>query len=97
MVFKVFALYDSAIEAYNTPMFLRSRGEAIRSLQAAVNEPGNNIGRWADQYTLFEIGTYDDSTGLIELYEAKQSLGTALQYKDQPQNSVVELTKKEGA
>lgn len=96
MIFKVFALYDSAVEAYNTPMFLRSRGEAIRSLQAAVNEAGNNINRWADQYTLFEIGTYDDSKGVIEMYSAAQSLGTALQYKD-AQGNALELIKKEGA
>lgn len=83
MTLKLFSLYDSAVEAYNTPMFLRSRGEAIRSLQAAVNEPGNNISKWPAQFTLFEIGSYDDSSGRITMYDAMISLGTALQYKDE--------------
>ena len=88
MVYKIFSLYDSAVGAYNVPMFLRSRGEAIRSFQAAANEGDSNISKWPDQYTLFEIGTYDDASARVEMYAAPESLGTALQYKDQPKSEL---------
>lgn len=84
MVYKVFSLFDSAVEAYNVPMFLRSRGEAIRALQSAVNDPQSSICKWPDQYVLFEIGTYDDSNGVVTMHKAPQSLGAAVQYKDSP-------------
>lgn len=84
MKYIMFQLYDSAVKAYNTPIFLRSKGEAIRSFQATVNEAGNNLNKWPDQYTLFEAGEYDDESGIVTMYKVKESLGTALQYKDQP-------------
>lgn len=91
MKYKMFSLYDSAVKAFATPIFLRSRGEAIRSFQAAVNGDGDsNIAKWPDQYTLFETGTYDDESGVVEMLAAHESLGTALQYKDQPVVAVKE-------
>ena len=88
MIYKVFSLYDSAVEAYNTPMFLRTNGEAIRSLTAAVNDPESTICKWPEQYVLFELGTYDDSNARFEFLAAPKSLGAALQYKEQPKEKI---------
>ncbi|AXH73336.1 MAG: nonstructural protein [Microviridae sp.] len=88
MIYKVFSLYDSAVEAYNVPMFLRTNGEAIRSLTAAVNDSESTICKWPDQYVLFELGTYDDSDGSFCPLSAPKSLGSALQYKAEPKGEL---------
>jgi len=77
---KMFLIYDSKVEAYLTPHFLRSTGEAIRAFTAACNDPQTQFNKYPSDFTYFEIGEYDDETGLISLYEAKKSLGTALEF-----------------
>lgn len=81
MKLKAFVIYDSKVEAYNSPFFQRSTGEAMRSFEAACSDAGSNISKWPADYTLFEIGEYDDQSGVFEMYEAKRNLGTALEFK----------------
>lgn len=81
MKMKVFAVYDSKIEAYLTPHFLRSRGEALRAYFHACNDENSQFAKSPSDFTFFEIGDYDDLTGSISMYESKISLGTALELK----------------
>ena len=66
MKIEVYAVHDSAIGAFNRPLFFRSRGEAIRSFQDAVADEQSGFRAHASHYSLHQIGTYDDSTGLVE-------------------------------
>lgn len=77
---RMFVVYDSKVEAYNTPFHCRTVGEAIRSFEAAVQDPQSNFARWPADYTLFEIGEYDDSTAQIEMFPAKRSIGCAIEF-----------------
>lgn len=81
MKFHIFSIYDSKAEAYNTPLFLPAKGQAIRAFEDQVNQEGSEIGKHPEDYTLFCIGTYEDSTGLLEPYETPQSLGVAIEFK----------------
>ncbi len=78
---KIYTIHDSKAEAFMNPFFLNSKGEAIRTFTEAVNDPQSTISKYPDDFTLFEIGIYDTDDGLIETYEAKKSLGNALEYK----------------
>lgn len=84
MLLKVFCIYDSKAEAYLQPFFMMARGEAVRAFQTAVNDPQTNFCKHPSDYTLFEIGTFDQSSGNVAPYEAKVSLGLALEFKDKP-------------
>lgn len=77
---KMYVVYDSKIEAFLTPHFLRSRGEAIRSFTTAANDPQTHLNKYPADFTYFEIGEYDDQTGSITMYESKISLGTAIEF-----------------
>lgn len=79
---KVFVIFDSAAEAYGPPMFKRATGEAIRQFQDWSNDPKSMIHQHPDQFTLFESGSYDELTGIIQMLPAHKSLGTALEYKN---------------
>ncbi len=74
-----FAIYDAAAEAYLPPMFLDTKGMAIRSFQDAVNDENSAFSRHAADYTLFHVGFFDMSSGLLEAVTPDQ-MGNALQY-----------------
>lgn len=81
MVSKVFTVYDSKAEAYLTPFLMRTKSEAIRGFQDVCNDDKSNFCKYAEDYTLFEIGEFDDSIGTYTMYASKVSLGCAIEYK----------------
>ena len=76
---KVFAVRDSKAEAYMNPFFMRSRGEALRAFVSGVNDPQTQLCKFPADFTLFEIGEFDEESGdLVMLPTGKVSLGLAL-------------------
>ena len=80
MTLKAFAIYDSKAELYLQPFFMRSRGEALRAWTDSVNDEKAPFHRYPADYTLFEIGTYDESSGKMTAI-TNQSLGNAVEFK----------------
>lgn len=78
---KIFAVWDSKVEAYLTPFFMRTKGEAVRAWQSVVNDPKTNFAKYPGDYTLMEIGEYDEYSGNIKGHEKKVAIGTALEFK----------------
>lgn len=64
MILKIFALRDSAIDAYGRPFYAVTRGSAIRSLQDSLAEK-SEISRHPEDFELFEIGEYNDGDGVL--------------------------------
>lgn len=61
-----FSLFDRAVSAYAPPWISRSRAEAIRTVADDVNKADSQLNRHASDYQLFEVGSFDDQTGLVE-------------------------------
>lgn len=83
MLFKVFTVYDSKVEAYMSPFVMRSRGEAIRAWESTVNDPNTQFYKHPADFTLFEIAEWNEQKGKFENYSAPNSIGTALEFKKQ--------------
>lgn len=66
MKVEVYAVHDSAVGAFNQPLFFRSRGEAVRAFQDAVTDGKSNFAAHPDHYSFFHVGFYDDNGGLLE-------------------------------
>lgn len=62
MKLEVYAVHDSAIGAFNKPLFFRSRGEAIRSFEQGVRDPANGFVSHPEHYSFWHVGYYDDAT-----------------------------------
>lgn len=77
---KVFVVYDSKAESYALPFYMKSIGEAVRGFGVAARDQQTMIAKHPADFTLFEIGDYDEFSGNISMYEAKKSLGTALEH-----------------
>ena len=75
MIQYVYSIYDSKAEAYLRPFFVPTKGLALRSVGDEVNNPSSNLHKYAQDYTLFEIGEYDDSTGIITMHKTHINLG----------------------
>ena len=63
MQYVVCAVLDAAVGAFNRPFFVQSTGVAVRSFRDEVNraEPDNPMHRHPDDFTLYNLGTWDDS------------------------------------
>lgn len=79
---KIFAIYDSKAEAYLTPFFSPTKATALRSFAQAANQSESDFHRFASDYHLFELGTWDERKGQITPHKAITSLGCALEYID---------------
>jgi len=84
MKLKAFSVYDSKVKAYMKPFFTTAAGHAIRSFEQAVNDPQTELCRHPADFTLFEIGEYDEDSAKFDNHNTPISLGTALTFKTQP-------------
>lgn len=92
MKLNIYAIYDDAASAYMSPFFMHNHGLATRAFTDQVNaETPNQISEHPEQFALFQLGEYDDSTGLIESLGSPKPMGRGNEYKNQKQE-ISELT-----
>lgn len=65
----VFTIYDKAVQAYNTPFYMQTEGEAMRGFKQVCTDPQTNICKHPEDFALFKLGWFDNSTGQFELVE----------------------------
>ena len=63
----LFSIYDSKAQAYFPPFCLHNPQMAIRQFSDMVNDPETRISKHAEDYTLFQIGEFDDSNAKINI------------------------------
>lgn len=63
------SVFDASADAYARPMFVPSRGLAVRSFTDEVNRaaPDNIMHQHPEDFSLFCLGTFDDGTGKFVL------------------------------
>lgn len=77
---KIFSVYDSKAQAWHQPIFCPNNAVAMRAFQDAAQQQGGQIAAHAADYTLFQIGDWDEATGKLNGIESKIGLGSALDY-----------------
>ena len=90
MIYSVFSIYDSKAEAYLPPFILPKEGQAKRAFADCVNSETHQFGQNPADYTLFELGNFNDEDGQYLLHRANISLGNGLEYLE-PDNIHGEL------
>ena len=87
MIYKIVAIRDRAGDLFSQPAFVNSRGAAIRSFGDEVNRKAENnqLNTHPEDFDLYEIGTFDDSTGeLIPTTPKQIAVGKDLKTLPQP-------------
>lgn len=63
MKLKCFSVFDVKAGAYIVPFFMPERGQAIRTFTDSVADRNHAFGRHPEDYTLFQVGEFDDNVG----------------------------------
>lgn len=76
MINIICSVKDRAADAFGRPLFVPSVGLAIRSFSDEVNRQAddNQMYHHSDDFDLFELGIFDDSTGIIECHPIPKQL-----------------------
>lgn len=78
----VFSVYDSAAKFYSDPFFALTKGQALRDFVTACNDPKTYLNQHPSDYTLFELGSFDELTGNFSMHLTPVSLGKAVEFID---------------
>lgn len=65
MIMKIFAVRDAKVEAFLQPFFSPTMPAAMRSISEVVNDPQHTFAKHAADYSLYALGEYDDTSGVI--------------------------------
>lgn len=84
MIYTIVSVRDGASGAFGRPFFVHARAQAVRSFTDEVNRPApdNEMNRHPEDFDLFFIGTFDDSSGALTnnpelLLRGKDAVNTA--------------------
>jgi hypothetical protein len=80
MIHRIFTVYDCKAEAYLPPIYMQTRGAMVRAFIDTVAERGHQFAKHPEDYTLFELGSYDDGTAQFELLETPMAIGKAIEF-----------------
>lgn len=59
----VVSVFDAATELYGRPVFVSAVGVAVRSFGDEVNRGEGDVGKHPEDFSLFQLGEFDDATG----------------------------------
>lgn len=81
MILRAFSVYDSKTEVYGLPWFINTTDAGIRMFADAVNDERSPYNKHPGDFSLFEIGLFDDAKGIMIENNAHVNHGSAIQYK----------------
>lgn len=81
MEVKVFTIFDEKAGAYLQPFFSDTVGLAVRTITELVNDPQHNFCKYASDFTLFQLGSFDNKTA--EFTNDKKPLGSLVEFRNQ--------------
>lgn len=81
MKLKVFAIHDAKAEAYLQPFFMANKGTAIRAITELMEKNDHQFSKYPEDFTLFELGEYDDQNGQMLPHTTPMPLCKAIELR----------------
>lgn len=63
---KMFSVWDEKAGAFLQPFFALTKDMAMRGFAMALEQAGSEMCRFPGDFTLFELGEFDDSDGSVK-------------------------------
>lgn len=79
----VYTVRDNKAEAYLTPFFMRSDGEAKRALIASSEDIKSNFNKYPEDFSLWKLGEYEDTNGSLIPMKTNLCLGNIVDIKSE--------------
>lgn len=73
----MFSILDGKSGIYNNPFPAVSRGVALRMFTDLVNDRKTTVSQHPEDYTICELGSFEDATGVMESHTSPIPLGNA--------------------
>lgn len=80
MLLKVYSVYDVKAETYGRPMCMVNVGVAVRGFSDEVKDVKSSLNKHPEDFRLFELGTFDDLSGMFESYKQPKLVCTATEF-----------------
>lgn len=77
----VYSVFDSKAEAYLPPFTLKNDALALRAFVGALTDDNHVFSKHSADYTLFRVGSWDESKGLLIPLKSHSNLGNGLQLR----------------
>jgi hypothetical protein len=77
MKLELYTIYDSKEEIYYQPFFLLNDAVALRQFGDMANEETSKISKHPGDYTLWHLGSYEDSSATLKPLKTKKCLAHA--------------------
>lgn len=74
---RIFTVRDLKAATYGQPFALANRNVAMRTFQTWVANPDSFFAKFPHDFELFEIGAFDQATGLLIPFEMPDYVGRA--------------------
>lgn len=81
MIQRVFAVYDSKARVFFRPFYCPIAEVAKRAFTTSANDPESQLCQFPADFTLFELGSFDDESGRFLQLEHHINHGQAANYK----------------
>ena len=84
MIQTIVSVKDTAAQAFGRPVFVPAVPVAVRSFRDEVNRKDSteDLARHPDDFELYELGSFDDSTGIVDVLEAPRLVARAKDLKE---------------
>jgi len=80
MTLMMYAVYDHKAKAYGQPKLDYNTATCLRWFSDLVNKDGHPWQAHPEDYTLFQLGEYDDQSGMILPLTTPTPIGKAVEY-----------------
>lgn len=81
MLHSIFTVYDEASDAYLQPFFMATQAAAVRAISELANDPNHQFCKHAKDFTLFEIGQFNDANAHIDTYKTSKAIVKCLELR----------------
>lgn len=62
MKVNAYVIFDSPAKVYNKPFYLLNDQIAVRAMEDLINDDSTDIARHPSDFSLWRVGSYDDTT-----------------------------------
>lgn len=66
MEVKVYSIKDAKAGYFHSPIFANNPAQAQRTFHSIVNDPQSPISKYPEDYSLWQLGVWDNVTGFIK-------------------------------
>lgn len=80
MISYLYVVHDKAANSFTKPIAVPTERDAIAGFKAVAAQPDHNFNKFPADFTLFEIGQYNESNGELRTYSEKKLIINAASF-----------------